>query len=63
MGKYRHKITGRVSDLRDSYAALFDNFEPVSEDTAEVGSPSVDHVPSGEEHVVPATEPTTNTQE
>lgn len=33
MGKYRHKVTGKVRELDDSYAKAVSALEPVSEDT------------------------------
>ena len=33
MGKYRHKVTGKVGEYSDSYAAAVSALEPVSEDT------------------------------
>lgn len=34
MGKYRHKVTGRVREVSDSYARAVSALEPVSGDTA-----------------------------
>lgn len=33
MGKYRHKVTGRVREVSDSYARAVSALEPVSDDT------------------------------
>lgn len=33
LGKYRHKVTGKVVEVDDRYAAAIKAFEPVSQDT------------------------------